>query len=74
MSICHRATPFTQAPQESQTVSDIRDRIKKFLAAQGMIKGHSGPLSRDTDQDNFLTLKPDYHSSPDTESSTMSGG
>jgi hypothetical protein len=71
--MCSRAARFAQTSQESQTVVDIRERIKKFLASQGMIKGHSGPLSRDTEQDNFLTLKPDYHNSPETESSTMSG-
>ncbi|KAF8632259.1 hypothetical protein AX15_002004 [Amanita polypyramis BW_CC] len=60
--------------RETQTVVDIRERIKKFLAAQGMIKGHSGPASRDADQDStFLVLRPDCHSSPETESSTMSG-
>jgi len=28
--------------RESRNVVDLRDRIKTFLAAQGMIKGHSG--------------------------------
>jgi hypothetical protein len=28
--------------QESQKVSETRDKIKAFLAAQGMIKGHTG--------------------------------
>ncbi|KAK2463419.1 hypothetical protein APHAL10511_004505 [Amanita phalloides] len=62
--------------RESQTVVDIRNRIKTFLASQGMIKGHSGSYSRGADQDDqtFLVLRPDYHGSPDTESSTMSGG
>ncbi|EEB86749.1 hypothetical protein MPER_16178, partial [Moniliophthora perniciosa FA553] len=27
---------------ESNNVSDIREKIKTFLASQGMIKGHSG--------------------------------
>ncbi|KAK7050852.1 hypothetical protein VNI00_004963 [Paramarasmius palmivorus] len=33
-------------PWESNNVSDIRDKIKTFLASQGMIKGHSGSSSR----------------------------
>ncbi|KAG7089436.1 hypothetical protein E1B28_011121 [Marasmius oreades] len=32
--------------RESSNVSDIRGKIKQFLASQGMIKGHSGPSSR----------------------------
>ncbi|KAL0579044.1 hypothetical protein V5O48_002937 [Marasmius crinis-equi] len=31
---------------ESQNVTDLREKIKSFLASQGMIKGHSGPSQR----------------------------
>ncbi|KIL67546.1 hypothetical protein M378DRAFT_9324 [Amanita muscaria Koide BX008] len=55
--------------RESQTVVGMRNKIKKFLASQGMIKGHSGPSSRDVEQEpNFLTLRP--CSSPESETST----
>lgn len=60
--------------RESGTVDDIRERIKAFLASQGMIKGQSGPSSRDAHQEQFLILRPgyDHRNSPDTESSTIS--
>ena len=35
--------------QESRNVVDLRERIKTFLAAQGMIKGHSGSGPRAAD-------------------------
>jgi len=65
--------------REAQTVVHIRDRIKGFLASQGMIKGHSGPASRDIEQEpSFLTLRPteqvprpEYYSSPESETSTL---
>ncbi|KAF8638302.1 hypothetical protein AX17_002322 [Amanita inopinata Kibby_2008] len=58
--------------RSSQAVSDIRDRIKKFLASQGLIKGHSSPASRSVEQElSILQLRPECHSSP--ESDSMSG-
>ena len=51
--------------QESRNVVDLREKIKSFLASQGMIKGHSGSGPRNADQDQpFLRLTEDpYHSS-----------
>ncbi|KAL0060183.1 hypothetical protein AAF712_013030 [Marasmius tenuissimus] len=48
--------------QESQNVTDLRDKIKSFLASQGMIKGHSGPSQRtqthpEESQEERATLK-----------------
>ncbi|KAF9267909.1 hypothetical protein L218DRAFT_955081 [Marasmius fiardii PR-910] len=49
--------------RESSNVSDIRGKIKQFLASQGMIKGHSGPSSRtapasaEEQQEERVTLK-----------------
>ncbi|KAJ7126774.1 fungal-specific transcription factor domain-containing protein [Mycena epipterygia] len=37
--------------RESRNVSEMRDKIKGFLAAQGMIKGHSGSGPRGSDQE-----------------------
>ncbi|KAJ6624042.1 fungal-specific transcription factor domain-containing protein [Mycena sp. CBHHK59/15] len=37
--------------RESRNVSDMRDKIKSFLAAQGMIKGHSGAGPRGSEHD-----------------------
>jgi len=42
--------------RESSRVSAIRDKIKAHLAAQGMIKGHSGSGSRSAVQDDILRL------------------
>lgn len=42
--------------QDSHRVAEIRDRIKAYLAAQGMIKGHAGSGSRMPAQDDFLRL------------------
>ncbi|KAJ7707435.1 hypothetical protein B0H17DRAFT_1032691 [Mycena rosella] len=43
--------PDLTSLQESRNVSDMRDKIKGFLAAQGMIKGHSGSGPRGSDHD-----------------------
>ncbi|KAK1231704.1 hypothetical protein PQX77_005190 [Marasmius sp. AFHP31] len=48
--------------RESQNVTDLRDKIKTFLASQGMIKGHSGPSQRtqshpEEPQEERATLK-----------------
>lgn len=48
--------------QEGNSVGELRDRIKTFLASQGMIKGHSGGVasSRHSDADHpVLTLSTD---------------
>jgi hypothetical protein len=45
--------------RESTRVTAIRDKIKAHLAAQGMIKGHSGSGSRSAVQEDFLRLS-DY--------------
>ena len=36
--------------QEPESVPLLREKIKTFLASQGMIKGHSGPGPRNSDQ------------------------
>jgi hypothetical protein len=46
--------------QESRNVSEMRDKIKGFLAAQGMIKGHSGSGPRGSEHDSpILRLEED---------------
>ncbi|KAH9481306.1 ustiloxin B cluster transcription factor ustR [Psilocybe cubensis] len=45
--------------RETSRVSEIRDRIKAHLAAQGMIKGHAGSGSRSAVQEDILRLS-DY--------------
>jgi hypothetical protein len=50
--------------QESRNVVDLREKIKAFLAAQGMIKGHSGSGPRNAEQEPpMLRLADDYSSS-----------
>ncbi|KAG1887055.1 fungal-specific transcription factor domain-containing protein [Suillus subluteus] len=51
-------------------VVDLREKIKNFLAAQGMIKGHSGAGPRPNDQEpSILSLSADY-ASPSTSPQT----
>ena len=45
----------------------FREKIKDFLAAQGMIKGHSGSGTRTNDQEGMLVLVTD-HGRSDTSS------
>lgn len=46
--------------QEGRNVSETRDKIKAFLAAQGMIKGHSGAAQRGSEYDSpILRLEED---------------
>jgi hypothetical protein len=45
----------------------FREKIKDFLAAQGMIKGHSGSGTRSSDQEGMLVLVTD-HGRSDTSS------
>jgi len=42
--------------RETSRVSAIRNKIKAHLAAQGMIKGHSGSGSRSVIQEDYLRL------------------
>ncbi|KAG2112142.1 fungal-specific transcription factor domain-containing protein [Suillus cothurnatus] len=54
----------------SDKVVDLREKIKNFLAAQGMIKGHSGAGPRPNDQEpSILSLSSDY-ASPSTSPQT----
>ncbi|PFH52942.1 hypothetical protein AMATHDRAFT_55802 [Amanita thiersii Skay4041] len=56
--------------RSTDAVTDIRNKIKKFLASQGMIKGHSGPASRNADQGlDFLHLRSDEFPSAASSSS-----
>lgn len=53
--------------RENRRVVEIREKIKTFLASQGMIKGHSGSGPRTADQEQtFLALSDDYCSSSDS--------
>ncbi|KAG0706749.1 fungal-specific transcription factor domain-containing protein [Suillus ampliporus] len=54
----------------SDKVVDLREKIKNFLAAQGMIKGHSGAGPRPSDQEpSILSLSADS-TSPSTSPQT----
>ncbi|KAH9945024.1 fungal-specific transcription factor domain-containing protein [Epithele typhae] len=51
--------------RENNSVTELRDKIKTFLASQGMIKGHSGSGPRTTEQDpQVLVLVDHLHTSP----------
>ncbi|THV07270.1 hypothetical protein K435DRAFT_329072 [Dendrothele bispora CBS 962.96] len=51
--------------QENNNVVELRDKIKQFLASQGMIKGHSGSASsRSAEQEQTLQLADDPHHTP----------
>jgi len=50
--------------RESRNVADLREKIKVFLAAQGMIKGHSGSGPRGAEHEQpTLRLAEDYSDS-----------
>ncbi|KAF8270551.1 fungal-specific transcription factor domain-containing protein [Lactarius quietus] len=53
--------------KENNNVTMFREKIKDFLAAQGMIKGHSGSGTRSSDQEGMLVLVTD-HGRSDTSS------
>ncbi|OAX42478.1 hypothetical protein K503DRAFT_766748 [Rhizopogon vinicolor AM-OR11-026] len=56
--------------RSSDKVVDLREKIKNFLAAQGMIKGHSGAGPRPSEQEpSILSLSGDY-ASPSTSPQT----
>ncbi|KAF9467989.1 fungal-specific transcription factor domain-containing protein [Collybia nuda] len=53
--------------RESRNVVDLREKIKGFLAAQGMIKGHSGSGPRSAEQEPpRLRLAEEYSSSSES--------
>jgi hypothetical protein len=53
--------------KENNNVTMFREKIKDFLAAQGMIKGHSGSGARSSEQEGMLVLISD-HGRSDTSS------
>ncbi|KAH8987117.1 fungal-specific transcription factor domain-containing protein [Lactarius hatsudake] len=53
--------------KENNNVTMFREKIKDFLAAQGMIKGHSGSGTRTSDQEGMLVLVTE-HGRSDTSS------
>lgn len=67
---------YPHTPQENRNVLDLRDKIKTFLASQGMIKGHSGSAPRAAEHDpQILALSADYISpmnSPQTPTLSIS--
>ena len=46
--------------QENNSVSELREKIKTFLASQGMIKGHSGSGPRTTEADPPVLVLVDH--------------
>ncbi|KAI0768032.1 hypothetical protein BD413DRAFT_566204 [Trametes elegans] len=53
--------------RENNSVTELREKIKTFLASQGMIKGHSGSGPRSTEQDPPVLVLVDQlhtHTSP----------
>ncbi|KAI1797030.1 fungal-specific transcription factor domain-containing protein [Ganoderma leucocontextum] len=51
--------------RENNSVTELREKIKSFLASQGMIKGHSGSGPRTTEADPpVLVLVDHLHTSP----------
>ena len=50
---------FSCRIQEPDSVPVLREKIKSFLASQGMIKGHSGPGPRNSDQQPQILILSD---------------
>ncbi|KAI0360197.1 hypothetical protein OH77DRAFT_1394288 [Trametes cingulata] len=46
--------------RENNSVTELREKIKTFLASQGMIKGHSGSGPRSTEQDPPVLVLVDH--------------
>ncbi|OBZ72508.1 hypothetical protein A0H81_07620 [Grifola frondosa] len=46
--------------KENNSVTELREKIKGFLASQGMIKGHSGSGPRTTEQDPQVLILVDH--------------
>ncbi|KAF5337925.1 hypothetical protein D9758_013108 [Tetrapyrgos nigripes] len=58
--------------RENNNVSEIREKIKNFLASQGMIKGHSGTGPRAAEQEQTLLLADEqYHPSSESPQSNI---
>lgn len=74
--IPHTPIPLSHVPQENRNVLDLREKIKSFLASQGMIKGHSGSAPRAAEHEpQILSLSTDYISptnSPQTPTLSIS--
>lgn len=52
-------------PQENNSVTELREKIKSFLASQGMIKGHSGSGPRaSAEEPQMLILVENLRASP----------
>lgn len=58
---CAPHIKLTIVPQENNNVTVFREKIKDYLAAQGMIKGHAGSAARNGDQQDILVLVADAH-------------
>jgi len=58
--------------QENNNVQELREKIKTFLASQGMIKGHSGSGSRAPEQDQTLQLSDNQYNPTHTPSESPS--
>lgn len=58
----HALHSLTRLVQENNNVSVFREKIKDYLAAQGMIKGHSGSGARTSENEGILLLVPDARS------------
>jgi hypothetical protein len=70
---CHHVGVCTavidQWPQDTRNVLAVRDRIKTHLAAQGMIKGHSGAGPRNAEREPpVLRLHDEYPTSTSSAS------
>ena len=65
-------------PQENNSVTELREKIKTFLASQGMIKGHSGSGPRSNESEpQILTLVDNLQTQPPSSSPptpTLSAG
>ncbi|KAF8656234.1 hypothetical protein AX16_002670 [Volvariella volvacea WC 439] len=59
--------------RDSKKVVELRDKIKTFLASQGMIKGHSGSATRSSEEGTpYLVLSEEQLPRPSSPSSSSS--
>lgn len=56
--------------RDSRNVVDLREKIKSFLASQGMIKGHSGSGPRSSEQEPQILHLSNEYASPSTTPQT----
>ncbi|KAI6123526.1 hypothetical protein EV401DRAFT_1946244 [Pisolithus croceorrhizus] len=56
--------------RDSRNVVDLREKIKSFLASQGMIKGHSGSGPRSSEQEPPILHLSNEYASPSTTPQT----